>query len=162
MEKEKVTEELVRQNGNQAAAVMADFTAQGGGEGGDSSWDLPETGKYVLIDSGSSRLTVIEDSAVSKNYDGLSNTYQVVSAIDIPTSQVVKQDYRTELSINVQSQAEADELVELLKKTVSFMHNYSQKSAKAVTFVPPTSESTTYSFTFMLNSLFYNVNITVL
>lgn len=31
MDKEKVTEELVRQNGNQAAAVMADYAAQGGG-----------------------------------------------------------------------------------------------------------------------------------
>ncbi len=30
MEKEKVTEELVRQNGNQAAAVMADYAGQGG------------------------------------------------------------------------------------------------------------------------------------
>ncbi len=34
MEKEKVTEELVRQNGNQAAAVMADYAGQGGGAGG--------------------------------------------------------------------------------------------------------------------------------
>lgn len=33
MEKEKVTEELVRQNGNQAAAVMADYAGQGGGGG---------------------------------------------------------------------------------------------------------------------------------
>ena len=31
MDKEKVTEELVRQNGNQAAAVMADYASQGGG-----------------------------------------------------------------------------------------------------------------------------------
>ncbi len=28
---ENVTEELVRQNGNQAAAVMADYAGQGGG-----------------------------------------------------------------------------------------------------------------------------------
>ncbi len=34
MDKEKVTEELVRQNGNQAAAVMADYAGQGGGGGG--------------------------------------------------------------------------------------------------------------------------------
>ena len=33
MEKEKVTEKLVRQNGNQAAAVMADYAGQGGGGG---------------------------------------------------------------------------------------------------------------------------------
>ena len=32
MEQEKVTEELVRQNGNQAAAVMADYAAQSGGD----------------------------------------------------------------------------------------------------------------------------------
>ncbi len=31
---ENVTEELVRQNGNQAAAVMADYVGQGGGGGG--------------------------------------------------------------------------------------------------------------------------------
>ena len=31
MEKEKVTEELVRQNGNQSAMVMADYAGQGGG-----------------------------------------------------------------------------------------------------------------------------------
>ena len=31
MEKEKVTEELVRQNGNQSAMVMADYASQGGG-----------------------------------------------------------------------------------------------------------------------------------
>lgn len=37
MEKEKVTEELVRQNGNQAAAVMADYAGQGGGGGSTSS-----------------------------------------------------------------------------------------------------------------------------
>ena len=37
MEKEKVTEELVRQNGNQAAAVMADYAGQGGGGGGSTS-----------------------------------------------------------------------------------------------------------------------------
>ena len=38
MDKEKVTEELVRQNGNQAAAVMADYVGQGGGgsTGGES------------------------------------------------------------------------------------------------------------------------------
>ncbi len=36
MDKEKVTEELVRQNGNQAAAVMADYAGQGGGGGGSS------------------------------------------------------------------------------------------------------------------------------
>ena len=36
MDKEKVTEELVRQNGNQAAAVMADYAGQGGGGGGTS------------------------------------------------------------------------------------------------------------------------------
>jgi len=40
MEKEKVTEELVRQNGNQAAAVMADF-AGGGGSGGGGG-NLPD------------------------------------------------------------------------------------------------------------------------
>lgn len=36
MDKEKVTEELVRQNGNQAAAVMADFAGGGGSTGGGS------------------------------------------------------------------------------------------------------------------------------
>ena len=34
---ENVTEELVRQNGNQAAAVMADYVEQGGGGGGSTS-----------------------------------------------------------------------------------------------------------------------------
>ena len=34
---ENVTEELVRQNGNQAAAVMADYAGQGGGGGGSTS-----------------------------------------------------------------------------------------------------------------------------
>lgn len=32
MNQEQVTEELVRQNGNQAAAVMADYVGQGGGD----------------------------------------------------------------------------------------------------------------------------------
>lgn len=46
MEQEKVTEELVRQNGNQAAAVMADYAAQGGG--GSETGVIPE-GNYVRV-----------------------------------------------------------------------------------------------------------------
>ena len=47
MEQEKVTEELVRQNGNQAAAVMADYAAQGGG-GSSETGIIPE-GNYVQV-----------------------------------------------------------------------------------------------------------------
>ena len=51
MEKEKVTEELVRQNGNQAAAVMADYAGQGGGGGGSTSGGKVVYGSLVdLID----------------------------------------------------------------------------------------------------------------
>ena len=45
MDKEKVTEELVRQNGNQAAAVMADYAGQGGGGGSTSS--IPTIDKNI-------------------------------------------------------------------------------------------------------------------
>ena len=41
MEKEKVTEELVRQNGNQAAAVMADYAGQGGSGGSTGGQIVP-------------------------------------------------------------------------------------------------------------------------
>ena len=42
MDKEKVTEELVRQNGNQAAAVMADYASQGGGGGSSQGISVSE------------------------------------------------------------------------------------------------------------------------
>ena len=47
MEKEKVTEELVRQNGNQAAAVIADYAGQGGGGGGGSTGGIPTIDKNI-------------------------------------------------------------------------------------------------------------------
>ena len=46
MDKEKVTEELVRQNGNQAAAVMADYAGQGG-SGGSS---LPKFSDFAVLE----------------------------------------------------------------------------------------------------------------
>ena len=48
MEKEKVTEELVRQNGNQAAAVMADYAGQGGG--GSTGGGVPKFSDFAVVE----------------------------------------------------------------------------------------------------------------
>ncbi len=49
MEKEKVTEELVRQNGNQAAAVMADYASKGGG-GGSTGGGVPKFSDFAVLE----------------------------------------------------------------------------------------------------------------
>ena len=48
MDKEKVTEELVRQNGNQAAAVMADYAGQGGD--GASGGGVPKFSDFAVLE----------------------------------------------------------------------------------------------------------------
>lgn len=71
---ENVTEELVRQNGNQAATVMADYAGQGGGSQGTQGFSYP-------VQSLVRRTPTGEDLAKFADPSGDENT-----AIDIPNA----------------------------------------------------------------------------
>ena len=77
MDKEKVTEELVRQNGNQAAAVMADYAGQGGGG---STSGIPTIGKNTQANL-VFRDPTEEDAAKF-------NSRPIVKVIDLPNGEI--------------------------------------------------------------------------
>lgn len=79
MDKEKVTEDLVRQNGNQAAAVVADYAGQGGGGGGSTS-GIPTIDKNI-------QPNIVWREPTEEDLAKLANS-KIVKVADLPNGQV--------------------------------------------------------------------------